>query len=429
MTESTSSGFMKSARLLILGFVAVIIVVGLVLVINAVTQSSTPIEAEPVNALANSEDECVVCHERNTPGIIQQYGHSTMAAAEVTCRDCHEVKADYPGAVEHEGTYVLNSPTAAMCESCHEAEVAQFNQSRHSLPAFVAYAGTAPLSPEHLAMFEAIPEGGYSPDKSRNALHAIEGPAITRFACETCHNIGLPAADGSIGQCQDCHLRHEFSLEQVRKPETCNACHIGPDHPQWEIYQESPHGIAYATGGDSWNWDAESGTLNSADFTAATCAICHMSGFGTAATTHDVGERLTWFLAAPISVRRPAWQDNMVRMQGVCMECHNENFITTFYNDADAAVEQVNAWVQESDEIIAPLKENGLLTDEPFDEPIDYVYFELWHHWGRTAKFGAWMQGPDYTQWHGAYEMLSDRAELIEMVNAKLEAAGITTGE
>jgi hypothetical protein len=43
-----------------------------------------------------------------------------------------------------------------------------------------------------------------------------------------------------VGQCQKCHLRHEFSLEQARKPETCNACHIGPDHPQWEIYQESP---------------------------------------------------------------------------------------------------------------------------------------------------------------------------------------------
>lgn len=283
------------------------------------------------------------------------------------------------------------------------------------------------MSEEHLAMYEAIPEGGYSPDKSRNSLHAIEGPAITRFACESCHNVGLPAADGSIGQCQDCHLRHEFSLEQARKPETCNACHIGPDHPQWEIYQESPHGIAYATGGDRWNWEAEPGTLDTTDFPAATCAICHISGFGTAATTHDVGERLTWFLAAPISERRPAWQDNMVRMQGVCMECHNENFITTFYSNADAAVEQVNAWVEESDEIMAPLKENGLLTDEPFDEPIDFVYFELWHHWGRTAKFGVWMQGPDYTQWHGAYELLADRAELIEMVNERLEAAGIET--
>lgn len=135
MTENRSSEFFQSARLSILGIVVVIIVIGLTLVIRAVSGTAGDAEAEPVNVLASSDDECVVCHERNTPGIIQQYGHSTMAAAEVTCRDCHEVQADYPGAVEHEGTHVLNSPTAAMCERCHEAEVAQFNQSRHSLPA------------------------------------------------------------------------------------------------------------------------------------------------------------------------------------------------------------------------------------------------------------------------------------------------------
>ncbi|MCP4359207.1 MAG: hypothetical protein GY796_14430 [Chloroflexi bacterium] len=53
-----------------------------------------------------------------------------MAAADVTCRDCHEVDADYPGAVEHEDTYVLNTPTTATCESCHENEVAQYNRNR-----------------------------------------------------------------------------------------------------------------------------------------------------------------------------------------------------------------------------------------------------------------------------------------------------------
>ncbi|MCB0037097.1 MAG: hypothetical protein KDE51_23865, partial [Anaerolineales bacterium] len=144
-----------------------------------------------------------------------------------------------------------------------------------------------------------------------------------------------------------------------------------------------------------------------------------------AATTHDVGERLTWYLFAPVSQRRPAWQDNAVRMQGVCTECHNQNFIETFYDDADAATEKINEWVLESDEIIAPLQENGLMTSAPFDEPIDFTHFELWHHWGRTAKFGVWMQGADYVQWHGAYEMLGDRAELIEMVNDKLEEAGL----
>lgn len=429
MSNQKNASPMEGSRALVVGLVVVVVVLGLGLLAAVIGQTfGQPTtggeKSEQVNVLADSTDDCVVCHKRTTPGIVEQYGHSTMAAAEVKCRDCHEVEAGYPGSVEHEGTNVLSSPTAAMCEKCHTAEVAQFNQSRHSLPAYVAMTGTEPLTPEQLAMFEAIPEGGFAPDKARNALYHLEGPDVTRFACHSCHNVGQPAADGSIGQCQKCHLRHEFSREQVRKPETCNACHIGPDHPQWEIYQESPHGIAYATSGDKWNWNAEAGTLTVNDIPAATCATCHMSGFGATGTTHDVGDRLTWFLFAPISQRRPSWQDNKVRMQGVCLECHNKEFVDNLYTDGDKLVEAINAWVKESDEIVAPLKEKGLMTDAPFDEPIDFTYFNLWHHWGRTAKFGAWMQGADYVQWHGAYEILHELADLREMVNQKLEAAG-----
>ncbi|MCK4721467.1 hypothetical protein KAU08_12440, partial [bacterium] len=223
------------------------------------------------------------------------------------------------------------------------------------------------------------------------------------------------------------HLRHEFSLVQVRKPETCNACHIGPDHPQWEIYQESPHGIEYMTVGEHWNWHAEPGTLSVSDFAAPTCAICHISAFGGSPTTHDVGERLSWYLFPPISEKRPGWQENRARMQDVCEECHNAGFIRDFYTDADDLTLAVNDLVIESREMISPLEENNLLTPEFFDEPIDFVAFDLWHYWGRTAKFGAWMQGPDYTQWHGIYPLLREMADLGALVNEKLEEAGLAS--
>jgi hydroxylamine dehydrogenase len=423
MTESKKTN--RLSRALIIGLVVVVTVLGAALIVMAIGRAGTPVQSEEVNVLANSDDECVVCHQRTTPGIVQQYGHSTMAAAEVSCSDCHEIESDYPGSTEHEGVYVLRSPSPAMCEKCHQTEVAQYNASRHSLPAYVAFVGSQDLSPELLAKYEAIPEGDFSADKSRNAIAELEGPEMRRFTCEGCHNIGKPAADNSVGQCQKCHLRHMFSREQARKPETCNYCHIGPDHPQWEIYQESPHGISYLTMGHNWDWEAETGTLSVEEFPAPTCAICHMSGFGGTGTTHDVGDRLTWFLFKPISDRRPTWQDNKVRMQSVCLECHNQNFLDDFYTAADLATERVNEWVVESDEIMTPLQDNGLLTKEPFDEPIDYTYFNLWHHWGRTAKFGVWMQGPDYSQWHGAYEVLHDLAELREMATAKLIEAGL----
>ena len=419
-----SPGALRSVRAAILSLIIVIVVLGFALVVLAIgRQTSGDAAPKRVNALERSKDECVKCHRKATPGIVVQYGFSTMAAAEVTCRNCHEVGGDYPGAKKHEGTFVI-SPTPALCGKCHAVEKGQFYASRHAAPAYAALQGVDGFTPEQLQMYKDVPEGSFSPDKLRNKLYMMEGEAVTRFACHGCHDIGEPRPDGSIGQCEKCHLRHAFSLEQARKPETCNACHIGPDHPQWEIYQESPHGIAYATGGHEWHWDAEPGTLDSKDMTAATCALCHMSGFGASGTTHDVGDRLTWYLFPPISERRPAWEDNRVRMQGVCRQCHNGQFIDDFYEDADKAVHAVNAWVRESNDIIAPLKDAGLLTDKPFDEPIDFTHFDLWHHWGRTAKFGAWMQGPDYVQWHGAYEILRELAELREQTAERLSEAG-----
>lgn len=400
-------------RVIIIGLTAVLVTLGLVTIIIVLGRQSALSESpRDVDALATSKDDCVTCHRDESPGIVEQYARSAMAAAEVTCRDCHEVPQGYANAIAHEGTFVLNTPTTARCEVCHEAQVAQFNQSRHGLPSYVAYAGSNQLTDVQEALYEGIPEGTYAPDSSRHALYVLEGEAITRFACESCHDIGKPSTDGSVGQCQSCHLRHAFSLEQVRKPETCNACHIGPDHPQWEIYQESSHGISYMTGGDNWHWDADPGTLTVVDMPAATCAICHMSGFGATATTHDVGDRLAWFLFSPISERRPDWESNLAEMQKVCVACHNKSFIDNFYQEADAATMAVNDFVVESNEIVEPLEEAGLLTAAPFDQPIDFTYFDLWHHWGRTAKFGVWMQGPDYVQWHGAYEILRDLAEL-----------------
>jgi hydroxylamine dehydrogenase len=421
------ASLLKASRLLIGCLLVVIVVLGFALIVQTIGKAGQPSEVGQVNVLANSNDKCVVCHNNATPGIVEQFGHSTMAGAKVICSDCHVVKGDYPGAKEHEGAYILSSPTVTMCQKCHQVEVAQFEHSRHALPAYVAVFGSKDLSPDLMVQFQSVPEGNFDPVKSRNAIFTLEGPAVTRFACESCHNIGKPAVDGSVGQCQKCHLRHEFSLEQARRPETCNNCHIGPDHPQWEIYQESAHGVAYATMGNTWNWDADPGTLSSKDFPAPTCAICHFSGFGGTATTHDVGDRLTWFLAAQVSARRPSWQDNKVRMQSVCFECHNKDFIDVFYADADKGVDAINGRVQEADTIIQPLQDKGLLTADPFDDPIDFVYFENWHHFGRTAKFGMWMQGADYTQWHGAYEMLSRLAELRALVQQKLDASTIPT--
>ncbi|MFH0765295.1 MAG: hypothetical protein V2A61_02630, partial [Calditrichota bacterium] len=40
-----------------------------------------------------------------------------------------------------------------------------------------------------------------------------------------------------------------------------------------------------------------------------------------------------------------------------------------------------------------------------FSNEIEWIYWELWHHEGRRARQGASMMGPDYTWWHGIYEV------------------------
>ena len=160
MGQTEGMGRLRSARSLIAGLVAVIVVLGLILVAWVILRSigsSEAIDARP-DALAGSMDDCVDCHRRETPGIVRQFGVSTMAGAKVTCRDCHEVTRDYPGASEHEGAFILGSPSTARCQVCHEQEVAEYNASRHSLPAYTAVVGVEPLTDEQRSLAQAIPE-------------------------------------------------------------------------------------------------------------------------------------------------------------------------------------------------------------------------------------------------------------------------------
>jgi hypothetical protein len=124
-----------------------------------------------------------------------------------------------------------------------------------------------------------------------------------------------------------------------------------------------------------------------------------------------------------MSERRPDWQGNLTRMQNVCRECHNKQFVDDFYASADKLVDAVNALVKQSNDIMQPLTDKGLITNKQFDDPIKFTAYELWHHYGRTAKFGSWMQGADYTQWHGAYEVEKRLVELRAEVEQRLKAA------
>jgi hypothetical protein len=101
-------------------------------------------------------------------------------------------------------------------------------------------------------------------------------------------------------------------------------------------------------------------------------------------------------------------------MKDVCRNCHTAPLIDRVYRDAEAVVSSTNEKVKAAREIIEGLQKDGLLT-KPFDRPIDFAYFDLWHYYGRTAKHGAFMGGADYVQWHGNYPMLKHGVEIKSM--------------
>jgi hypothetical protein len=73
--------------------------------------------------------------------------------------------------------------------------------------------------------------------------------------------IGKPNEDGTIGSCTECHSRHTSSVALARLPTTCGQCHMGPDHSQMEIYNESKHGVMFAAQRNLLNLNADPRTL------------------------------------------------------------------------------------------------------------------------------------------------------------------------
>jgi hydroxylamine dehydrogenase len=241
--------------------------------------------------------------------------------------------------------------------------------------------------------------------------------------------IGRLNLDGSKGSCSACHSRHDFSPRRARQPENCGKCHLGPDHPQKEIYDESKHGVAFRDLREHMNLDSDKWVLGEDYTQAPTCATCHMSAHSKdRGVTHDPGERISWTNRPPVSLKMdtdinhgviketdPAerqkliassWQEKRDEMKLVCSHCHTKNYINGFYNQYDDFVINYNEkFAKPGKKIMGALKAGGLITSVQFDEEIEWTWFYLWHHEGRRARHGASMMAPDYAHWHGMYEV------------------------
>lgn len=443
--------------------------------------------AQKAPAVPKSSETCVECHTTETPGIVADWRDSVHFKKEVGCLDCHKAKSGEPDAFDHRGDIIATVVTPKDCARCHEKEQGQFAASHH------AKAGDILASLDNLLAETVegsrVPFAPHSPTPGRGAGSAsspngmVNGMASVQSGCMQCHGskVGLRGADGGVitlddlkpgadglptvqeamasiardakgratlvsgtwpntgigrinldgsrGACSACHSRHDFSPRRARQPENCGKCHLGPDHPQKEVYDESKHGVAYYDLKSKMNLDSTKWILGEDYVAAPTCATCHMSGnINDPSITHDPGERIAWTNRPPISlvmdtdanhkvvtetdpVKRgglivDSHQKKRKRMSDVCHTCHSTKYVEAFFTQYDDLVVLYNEkFAKPSKAIVDALTKEGLISKAQFDDEIEWTYYYLWHHEGRRARHGASMMAPDYTHWHGMYEV------------------------
>ncbi len=349
--------------------------------------------------------KCMICHKEKSPGLYKQWFASRHALHKVTCIDCHGAEKGDADAFMHEGALVATLVTPKDCGICHETEMQEVDNSYHATAGLILESNDAYLA------------------------HVAAGSPVAILGCESCHGsrveidrdspnklakvswpnsgIGRLNPDGSKGSCSACHTRHGFSKAQARQPEACSKCHLGPDHPQKEIYEESKHGNAYYTNIEKMNLDSDQWVVGRDYYVAPTCATCHMSAARAMKPSHDVGNRISWTLRPPVSKKKDNWQEKRGNMKQVCVACHGKAFADGHYYQFDAVVRLYNQkFAIPAGEIMQIVNDKKLLEyPAGFANKIEWTYWELWHHEGRRVRHGASMMGPDYTWWHGMYDV------------------------
>ncbi len=345
---------------------------------------------------------CLDCHATGTPGAVEQWRSSAHAKNGVDCYACHQAMANDPAAFDHYGQRIAVIVTPNYCARCHKPEFEQFEKSHHARAA--QFIGSLDN------MLGEVIEGGPAAVNGCRQCHGseVKYTGNGKFDADTWPNSGIGRVnpDGSKGTCAACHGRHAFSSAQARQPENCGKCHMGPDHPQIEIYNESKHGIQFRANVGKMNLESKSWIVGRDYSAAPTCATCHMSATASQPVTHDVGDRISFTLRPAISFKLDNWEKRRGAMQDVCFNCHATGWVENFYAQYEGTVQLYNEkFAKPAKAIMDKLYAAGKLTKTPFDEKIEWIYYELWHHEGRRARMGTAMMGPDYTQWHGFYEV------------------------
>jgi hypothetical protein len=377
------------------------------------------------SALPGQQDsDCVECHSDTNPGVVEQHRASKHSASGLDCSTCHGTL--HTG--EDDGDKAT-MPTLETCEMCHPGQVEQFQAGKHNLA---------------WAAMNAIP-----------MLHSQPiGVHVGLKGCGGCHKIGAKTEEQiaelryGVAGCDACHTRHTFSAAEARRPETCSTCHMGFDHPQWEMYNSSKHGTIYQIEGDTWDW--ETSLAEGASYRAPTCQFCHMPKGDHAVMTpwgflglrveepdEEWAEIRTPILKAvgaldaegnpgPLfeavgdlqlaRLTMEDWQAARDEMIETCTHCHSESFARANLEESDALLKESDRVFANSIETVKDLYEDGVLPEaEGYPSPpypflltfynaptqIEQDLYLSWMEYRQRAFQGAFHNSPDYMHWYG----------------------------
>jgi hydroxylamine dehydrogenase len=379
---------------------------------------------------------CVTCHKTVTPNIVSDWQASKHSQNEVDCSVCHGDQHTSAQDVAN-----VKIPTPETCGGCHDTRVQEFKSGKHA----VAWAA-----------MKAMPTAHWQP------MAFMEGMK----GCGGCHKLGLKTeaeikelkTDGAgfgVASCDACHTRHIFSVEEARQPQACQTCHMGFDHPQWEMYSSSKHGVRYLL--------KQNKTLPEA-VAAPTCQTCHMqegnhavrTAWGFLAVRLPMPEDKQWAddratLLQALGVLGPDgsptprldvvkvvdlvrltqedWQKERDKMVKTCNQCHSVNFANGELAKGDRMIKEADHLMAEAIRTVAGLYQDKLIPKpetylNPFpdlltfhDAPtvIEQKLFVMYlEHRMRTFQ-GTFHANPDYAFWYGWSEMQRDLTEIKEM--------------
>jgi len=388
--------------------------------------------------------ECVDCHKKVTPSMVTDWQQSKHSKNGVGCENCHG--SAHKTATDYQQAKI---PTPDTCGECHGERVKQFKSGKHAAA---------------WAAMKAMPTIHYQP------MLFTEGMK----GCGGCHKIGLKseadikemkktgARGFGMASCDACHTRHTFSVAEARQPEACKTCHMGFDHPQWEMYSSSKHGVRAEL--------KREGVLPK-DAAAPTCQTCHMqdgnhgvrTAWGFLAVRLPMPEDQKWasdratiltalgvldlsgkptgrldvVKAADVArLTQEEWQKDRDKMLKTCNQCHSGNFAKGELEKGDDVIRNADALMAQAINIVVGLYKDGILKKPdnyayPYPDLLSFhdaptvieqkLFVMFLEHRMRTFQ-GTFHASPDYALWYGWSEMVRDLTE-IKQEAAHLRAA------